>query len=82
MSIIKIPKGYVVDKLPEQQIIKLPKKEGEVSFKYWKAEKEIKVQLILDINKTFYQPSEYENLQKIYSFFIEKLNTVITLKKI
>lgn len=80
-AVIKIPEDYEVDELPEQKIIKLPAKDGEVSFKYWKSEKEIKIELDFKINKTLYQPNEYEYLQKIYSFFIEKLNTVVVLKK-
>ena len=80
-GIYKIPDGYKVDALPQNQTITMPDK--GISFKRLMVEQNGTVQVNYTISrkKTFYSKAEYPALFEFYKKMFEMLNEQIALKK-
>ncbi len=78
---IKLPKGYVVETLPEAKSLALPDNLGE--FKYIVANNGDVIQLTIDstINEPIISSLYYDALKEYFKQFIEKENEQIVLKK-
>ena len=78
---MKLPKGYMVDGLPEPVNLSLPNKGGQ--FQYFIKEKDGSLQLVskLMINQLFFEPQEYAGLKKLFDLVVEKHGEQLVLKK-
>jgi len=78
----QIPPGYKVESLPETVKFSLP--DQSASFKFIVSAKEDKVMVssILNISKTIFITSEYENLREFFARIVAKHAQQIVLKKL
>ena len=80
---IEVPKGYKVDELPKQMLVKLDEK-GESFFEYriTHSENIISFRSRIKLNKTMFLPEEYESLREFFNLVVKKQSEQIVLKKI
>jgi hypothetical protein len=81
IGIYKIPIGYKIDVLPENQTITLGT--NDISFKRIIGEQNgaVVVRYLINRKRTFYSKEEYSGLYKFYKKMYEMLNEQIVLKK-
>jgi hypothetical protein len=81
IGIYKIPLGYKIDVLPENQTITLGT--NDISFKRIIGEQNgaVVVRYVINRKRTFYSKEEYSGLYKFYKKMYEMLNEQIVLKK-
>jgi hypothetical protein len=79
---MEIPKGYVVDELPKQVVVKL-NENGDAAFEYRIAQQDNRISLRsrLLLNKSTFQPEEYESLREFFNLIVNKHNEQIVFKK-
>ena len=82
IATLEIPKGYVVDELPKQVLVKIDEK-GESFFEYRisLSENIISFRNRLKINRTMFMPEEYESLREFFNLVVKKQSEQIVLKK-
>jgi hypothetical protein len=76
---LTVPNQYKIETLPESQKLSLPDQSIACSFKVTHDEKSIVVVFHLSIQKTWFEPQEYQSLKNIYSIMISKQNEPIVL---
>jgi hypothetical protein len=83
MATIEVPKGYEVDEMPKQMLVKMDEK-GESFFEYRisKSANIISFMNRLKISKTMFMPDEYENLREFFNLVVKKQSEQIVFKKI
>ncbi|MBI3519898.1 MAG: DUF3858 domain-containing protein, partial [Bacteroidetes bacterium] len=79
---VKIPVGYMIEELPKSGVFVLPNKTGKFSYFVEKENNIIKIRSQLTINKSLYEPNEYNSLKELYNLVIEKQAQQIVLKKL
>jgi len=79
---INIPEGYVIESLPESIAIGINEKKVTFKFALSAIEKQITVNVNLDVNSTVIPLEEYDNLKQFFKLVIEKENEKIILKKL
>jgi hypothetical protein len=79
---INIPEGYVIESLPESIAIGINEKQVTFKFALSAIEKQITVNVNLDVNSTVIPLEEYDNLKQFFKLVIEKENEKIILKKL
>lgn len=80
---IEIPEGYSVEDLPEVANIVLPNKGGK--FQYLLNQQDSRnIQIIsrLNIDQTYFEPTEYLAIKNFFDIIIEKQGEQIVLKKL
>jgi len=79
---MEIPKGYVVDELPKQAVVKFNEEE-EATFEYRLSVSgnNLSFRTRLVIKKAFFQPEEYEILREFFALIVKKQNEQIVFKK-
>lgn len=79
---MEIPKGYAVDELPKQAIVKF-NDEGDATFEYRLSVSgnSISFRTRLVIKKAFFLPEEYEILRDFFALIVKKQNEQIVFKK-
>jgi hypothetical protein len=79
---MEVPKGYVVDELPKQTIVKF-NEEGDAQFEYRISESggRISLRSRLVIKRTWFAPDEYEILREFFNLIVKKHNEQIVFKK-
>lgn len=79
---MEIPKGYVVDELPKQAVVKFNDEE-DATFEYRLSVSgdNISFRTRLIIKKAFFLPEEYEILREFFAFIVKKQNEQIVFKK-
>lgn len=79
---LQVPKGYVVDELPKQALVKFDE-EGKSFFEYriQNTEGLISFRSRIKIDKAMFLPDEYETLREFFNFVVTKQNENIVLKK-
>lgn len=82
LATLEIPKGYVVDELPKQILVKMDES-GESFFEYriTVSENIISFRNRLKINRTMFMPVEYESLREFFNLVVKKQSEQIVLKK-
>lgn len=82
LATLEIPKGYAVDELPKQILIKMDET-GESFFEYriTLSENIISFKNRLKINRTMFMPDEYESLREFFNLVVKKQSEQIVLKK-
>ncbi|MEM9983917.1 MAG: DUF3857 domain-containing protein [Bacteroidota bacterium] len=76
-----LPEGYEVEELPEQGVIRLPGDAAEFRYSVQSMGNMISISGKLDINKTFYIPSEYGALRQFYTIVAQRLSQPLVIKK-
>lgn len=78
---IEIPRGYIIEELPEPINASLSDGQGKVTFFVNKVnENNIQVVSQFVVRKLRYMPSEYEQIKTLYDLLLEKQETQIVLR--
>ncbi|QPH39787.1 DUF3857 domain-containing protein [Pedobacter endophyticus] len=78
---LNFPEEYEVEKLPKGGIYKLPDDKGAFSINFVAQGKVLMVKSIININKSFYTPEEYFDLQALFKAIVERQAEQIVFKK-
>jgi uncharacterized protein DUF3858 len=81
MCTFEVPNGYLVEELPESQIMGMPNKAG--SFRYSVSQNGGKVTVTIQhkINQKVFTQLEYPNLREFYNRVVSKCSEQIVLKR-
>jgi hypothetical protein len=82
MITINIPEGYKVESIPKPATVALHENAISLSFKITVDQNKINIASVFDINKSFFDPSYYEDVKNLFKIYIEKQTESIILKKI
>ncbi len=79
---MEVPKGYEVDELPEQVVVKF-NEEGDASFEYRvsSSANTILLRSRIVIKRAYFVPEEYEILREFFNLIVKKHNEQIVFKK-
>lgn len=79
---IEVPKGYEVDEIPKQMVVKL-NEDGDGVFEYRisQTDNTIALRCRLVISRTFFAPEEYETLREFFNLVVKKHSEQIVFKK-
>jgi hypothetical protein len=79
---MEIPKGYEVDELPQQAVVKF-NEEGDAVFEYRisATASNIMLRSRIQIKRTYFVPEEYEVLREFFNMIVKKHNEQIVFKK-
>lgn len=79
---IEVPKGYVIDELPKQSLVKFDE-EGKSFFEYRLSVSEniISLRSRIRLNRALFMPDEYEILREFFNFVVKKQGEQIVFKK-
>ena len=82
LTTIVVPANYKVSELPKSIKIKL--EDGSISFSFLigQSDNNIQVNSSLKINKSQFQPEEYEDLKAFYEKIVAAYTSIIVLEKI
>ncbi|MFA0960958.1 DUF3857 domain-containing protein [Roseivirga sp. BDSF3-8] len=78
---IQIPNGYVVEDLPQSEKVVLPDQGGSMLFMSHAIGSMVQVQILVEINKTFFSVSEYPGLRTMFERVVAKFAEHIVFKK-
>jgi transglutaminase-like putative cysteine protease len=78
---IRIPENYTVDELPKSTIFMLPDNGAKFTLNATAQGSLILISSNLQINKSVFLPSEYQNLREFYNQVVAKQTEQIVLKK-
>jgi hypothetical protein len=79
---LEIPKGYEVDELPKQVIVKLNENDdGMFEYRISVSSNTISLRSRLRIKRSFFMPEEYETLREFFNLVVKKHNEQIVFKK-
>lgn len=79
---LEIPKGYEVDELPQSLKLLLQDNEGSFEYLISKTSTSIQMRTKLQINKTWFDASDYETLRDFYATIVKKESEQIVFKKL
>jgi hypothetical protein len=79
---MEIPKGYDVDELPKQTVVKF-NEEGDAVFEYRISANgnSIMLRSRVQIKRAYFDPEEYEILREFFNMIVKKHNEQIVFKK-
>ncbi|MFT6937619.1 MAG: transglutaminase-like putative cysteine protease [Saprospiraceae bacterium] len=79
---IKIPKGYMIDEIPDKNALKLDTNQS--GFTYMTNFEGDEIQIVSKINlaNRYFDVNDYPIIQKFYAFIVEKQSENIVLRKI
>ena len=76
---ITLPKGYVVEEVPKPIVIKLDGATARISYSV--LDNMLNIQYMMNIDKTFFASTEYQDLKAFFDRVVESNKQIITLKK-
>ena len=76
---IALPEGYVVEEVPKPIVIKLDGATARISYSV--LDNMLNVQYMMNIDKTFFASTEYQDLKAFFDRVVESNKQIITLKK-
>lgn len=76
---ITLPKGYVVEEVPKPIVIKLDGATARIAFSV--LDNMLNIQYMMNIDKTFFAATEYQDLKTFFDRVVESNKQIITLKK-
>lgn len=79
---MQIPKGYVIDEVPQSSRILFNEDEGKFEYLVSHDANMIQISSTVKLNKTQFLPEDYPSLRDFYSYVIKKQNEKIVFKKI
>ena len=79
---LDVPKGYVVDELPKQMVLKLnDQDDGMFEYRLSESGGSISLRSRIILKRTYYLPDEYEMLREFFNIVVTKRNEQIVFKK-
>jgi hypothetical protein len=78
---VTIPEGYIVEEMPKELTIALPKGGGKFIYSCTKTENKIQLTVRIDIKQLQFLPSEYGNIKSFFNQIVNKKSEQIVLKK-
>jgi hypothetical protein len=79
---LDVPKGYVVDELPKQLMLKLNEQnDGMFEYRISESNGIISMRSRLRITRAYFLPEEYEMLREFFNYVVKKHNEQIVFKK-
>ncbi|MEE9361504.1 MAG: DUF3858 domain-containing protein [Cellulophaga sp.] len=79
---IKIPEGYELEKLPENENVAMPENLGHFNSSYLQNRNLVSINFSLNLNSSYYGPSTYPYLKELFKNFVDKQNnTLLVLRK-
>ena len=79
---IEVPKGYMVDELPKQMLVKLDE-EGKTFFEYRIEQSDNRISFLnrIRIHKAMFIADEYPGLREFFNIVVKKQSEQIVFKK-
>jgi hypothetical protein len=77
-----IPKGYMVEEMPQSSRILLNSTEGFFDYVIGKNANNIQLQMRMKLNKAFYTKDEYASLREFFNNVLKKENDLIVFRKV
>ncbi|MEI9810611.1 MAG: DUF3858 domain-containing protein [Bacteroidota bacterium] len=79
---LSVPEGYVTDELPKQLVVKLNEADdGIFEYRIDESGGTISLRSRLRINRSYFQPEEYEKLREFFNMIVKKHSEQIIFKK-
>ena len=78
---MEVPKGYKVEELPKSQTFSLPNNKAKFEYEIVQVTDHIQLRCRLQLNKTYFDVNDYENIREFFSQIIKKENEQIIFKK-
>ena len=76
---ITLPQGYVVEEVPKPIVIKLDGATARIAYSL--LDNMLNIQYMMNIDKTLFAPTEYQDLKAFFDRVVESNKQIITLKK-
>jgi Domain of Unknown Function with PDB structure (DUF3858) len=77
-----VPPGYVIDELPKSLVVKLNEEnEGFFEYRISQSGNAISFRSRVKIDRTFFQPAEYDMLREFFNLVVKKQAEQIVFKK-
>ena len=79
---VDIPKGYVIDELPKQIMVKLNEyDDGLFEYRLSESNGAISLRSRIKLKRAFFMPDEYEMLREFFNLVVKKHSEQIVFKK-
>jgi hypothetical protein len=78
---LKLPEGYVIDELPQSQLLQFSDKSITCRYRISKHGNNVILRYDFSLARTLYQPDEYPELQEFWTKMVEHDNSLLVLKK-
>lgn len=79
---LDVPKGYVIDELPKQIMVKLNEEDdGLFEYRLSESNGSISLRSRIRLKRAFFMPDEYEMLREFFNFVVKKHSEQIVFKK-
>jgi hypothetical protein len=79
---MEIPKGYAVEELPKPVRVRLNEADGSYEYNIASDGQSIQLRSKLVLNRTFFQPEDYQSLRDFFALVVKKQEEVIVLRKV
>ncbi|MGO4913184.1 transglutaminase domain-containing protein [Leeuwenhoekiella sp. W20_SRS_FM14] len=79
---IKLPQGYVVESLPQNEIVNLAEDLGVFKYLISNTNGYVQVSCEMALNSSIITPQYYQDLKKFYELIVSKQNNKIVLSKV
>jgi Domain of Unknown Function with PDB structure (DUF3857)/Domain of Unknown Function with PDB structure (DUF3858)/Transglutaminase-like superfamily len=78
---MEIPHGYEVEEIPKSARVLFNEKEGLFEYLIQKDESGIQLRTRIKLNRTVFQPEDYNSLRDFYGYIVKKQSEQIVFKK-
>lgn len=79
---LEVPKGYVIDELPKQLMVKLNEHEdGLFEYRLSESNGSISLRSRIRLKRAYFMPDEYEMLREFFNLVVKKHSEQIVFKK-
>jgi len=79
---MEVPENYKIEELPKSTRVKLNETDGMFQYLIGATNNHIQLQCRLQINKTLFEPEDYQTLRDFFTYVVSKEAEQIVLKKI
>jgi len=79
---MEVPENYKIEELPKSTKVKLNEGDGMFQYLIGASNNHIQLQCRLQINKTLFEPEDYQTLRDFFTYVVSKEAEQIVLKKI
>lgn len=79
---ITLPKGYVVDEVPESGMVVLPENKGMLNFQVQSTDSTVSITSDFSLNKMFFKTEEYQSLREMFLKLSETHSGAVVIKRL
>jgi len=79
---MEVPDNYKIEELPKSTKVKLNEGDGMFQYLIGASNNHIQLQCRLQINRTLFEPEDYQTLRDFFTYIVSKEAEQIVLKKI